>query len=123
MVGTPCTTALATVFENIAKEMGIENNGRRSLNQSSPELSSLFEIFGKVEKMSLPGIEPGPPALNAGALTTRPQRRVSGQGEPDPIDRQINRSSVRPKSCECDLLGLFCVHVGPIHFLSLKYNK
>ena len=42
--------------------MGIENNGWRSLNQSSPELSSLFENIGEAEKMSPPGIEPGPPA-------------------------------------------------------------
>ncbi|XP_063951778.1 brevican core protein-like [Lytechinus pictus] len=54
--------------------MDEENNGRRSLNQG-PQNYLPFGKIGDAEKMSLPGIEPGPLALNAGALTARPQRR------------------------------------------------
>ena len=38
------TTALATLlFKYFVKEMDEENNGRRSLNQGSPELSTLWK--------------------------------------------------------------------------------
>ena len=38
------TTALATLlFKYFVKEMDEENNGRRNLNQGSPELSTLWK--------------------------------------------------------------------------------